>query len=86
MSDRVGTAQFYVCEHSGWHSLIKDFPNAPISKTISVPTTTLDKLLIDHSLTREGAVRIVKVDVDGAEILVLSGALKTIALHCIALG
>ncbi|MCB1226108.1 MAG: FkbM family methyltransferase [Verrucomicrobiales bacterium] len=83
LSDCDGTAQFYVCEHPGWHSLMKDFPNAPIAQTIDVVTTTLDQMLNDYSLMCESSVRVVKIDVEGAELLVLSGASQTLTMRCV---
>jgi len=74
VSNKNGTADFYVCEHPGWHSLREEFPGAPIREKITVETTSLDTFLIGKSLNEPGSVRLAKVDIEGAEFQAFSGA------------
>jgi len=81
MSDQRGRMSFYVCDHPGWHSLIAEFPQAPITKAIEVETWSLDELLKLRGLDHSGAVKMAKVDVEGAEHLVFRGAAEAVAQH-----
>jgi len=81
MSDQRGRISFYVCDHPGWHSLIAEFPQAPITKAIEVETWSLDELLKLRGLDHFGAVKMAKVDVEGAEHLVFRGAAEAVAQH-----
>lgn len=78
VSDLRGRMSFYLCDHPGWHSLIADFPQAPIKEVIEVDTLSLDTLLSECGLNSADSVRLVKVDVEGAEHLVLRGAAEAI--------
>lgn len=81
ISDQRGRMSFHVCDHPGWHSLIAEFPQAPINKAIEVETWSLDELLKVRGLAHSGAVKMAKVDVEGAEHLVLSGASEAVSHH-----
>jgi FkbM family methyltransferase len=81
VSDRRGTATFFVCEHAGWHSLIEDFPRAPLKESLTVETWSLDDFLRSQKLDHAGAVRLAKVDVEGAEAMVIRGAKAAIENH-----
>lgn len=81
VSDQCGRMSFCICEHPGWHSLIAHFPQAPIKEVIEVDTWSLDGLLMDRGLNRPGAVKLAKVDVEGAEHLVFLGATAAISEH-----
>ncbi len=81
VSDQCGRMSFCICEHPGWHSLIADFPQAPIKEVIEVNTWSLDELLMNRGLNHAGAVKLAKVDVEGAEHLVFFGASRAISQH-----
>jgi len=72
LSNKEGEAAFYVASRKddGSHSLIKGVPATSI-ETIIVKTTTLD-----HHLEKFGRITpaLIKIDVEGAESLVLDGA------------
>ncbi len=74
-----------VCEFSlstrlGWSSM---FPNelaqTAVSRTISIQTRTLDDLIGEAGVADSCRLSLVKMDVEGAEPLVLAGALRTLA-------
>jgi FkbM family methyltransferase len=67
-SNQEGTTQFYLSNGWSGSSLTTDNPDA--NKTVTVKTVTLDKQLSD------GHVDVLKMDVEGAEALVLEGAEK----------
>lgn len=81
VSDQRGKMSFCICEHPGWHSLIAHFPQAPIKEVIEVDAWSLDELLVDRGLNRPGAVKLAKVDVEGAEHLVFLGASAAVSQH-----
>ncbi|MEH3053495.1 MAG: FkbM family methyltransferase [Patulibacter minatonensis] len=55
----------------------RDYPEAPDFERLTVRTRQLDDLVEEHAL----APRVIKIDVEGAELLVLRGARRTIATH-----
>ena len=65
LSNKEGTANLYLAEERGQHSLIGN------GKKIRVKTAKLDTIL-------EGKVDLVKIDVEGGELLVLEGMKETI--------
>jgi hypothetical protein len=68
VSDRIGAMSFYLHPTSGMsNSLVNAWKDA---RTIQVSTSTLDAWAQDHAI---GAIRLVKIDVEGAELLVLQG-------------
>lgn len=74
VSDSVGSIDFYVAQsdHSGIASL-RDL-GARTATKITVPTNTLDNLLFNQP-----PVRLIKIDVEGAEFKVLTGAKAVLA-------
>jgi FkbM family methyltransferase len=94
VSNSVGTADFHLAESAESHSLVKTHANghrvpgtdrivgALTGKKITVPTQTLATILKDRSAD------LVKVDVEGAEWLVLEGAkpvVKQVRRWCVEL-
>ncbi|MDO8056060.1 MAG: FkbM family methyltransferase [Candidatus Hermodarchaeota archaeon] len=94
VSNQVGTADFHLAESAESHSLVKTHANghrvpgtdrivgALTGKKITVPTQTLATILKDRSAD------LVKVDVEGAEWLVLEGAkpvVKQVRSWCVEL-
>jgi len=68
VSDRIGAMSFYLHPTSGMsNSLVNAWKDA---RTIQVRTSTLDAWAQDHAI---GTLRLVKIDVEGAELLVLRG-------------
>ncbi len=74
VSDSVGSIEFYVAksDHSGIASL-RDL-GARAATKITVPTNTLDNLLVNQA-----PIRLLKIDVEGAEFKVLMGAKAILA-------
>jgi len=70
LSDSNGTAQLYLGEKSGWHSLISAQGNTNNS-TIEVEKRSLDSVLDKNNIHQ---VDMMKIDVEGAEMEVLTGA------------
>jgi len=72
VSNKKGTEKFYLADYRGKDSIIKDGSELG---TLEVETDTLDNIL--HSLHLQ-KVDWIKIDVQGAEVLVLEGAQDTI--------
>lgn len=70
VSDREGTATFYLSDKMGMHSLLEKNGSG---KTITVPSTTLDRLY------EETDIHFIKIDVEGAERSVFDGMQKLLA-------
>jgi FkbM family methyltransferase len=74
LSDKPGHVAFFVHgSNLGKHSLIR---SDEAVRTVTVPATTLDEFVRAKELTR---LDVVKLDVEGAEALVLAGAMDTIS-------
>jgi FkbM family methyltransferase len=84
-SDQVGTATFYEESLTGQNnSLIQDYDVLKTNVNRSgveckitsreVPTTTLDQLVVDRKLVPN----LVKIDIEGAELLALKGAFEVL--------
>jgi len=72
LSDREGNATFYLGKKSGWGSLFfSRYAATPEKKTITVKTRKFDNILKEEGIN---TVDIIKIDVEGAELLVLRGA------------
>lgn len=74
VSDRVGTATLHLSPGSSNHSLLSGYTQAQGAR--EVRTVTLDSFLSDRGVER---LDFVKIDVEGAEPLVLAGMLRTIS-------
>jgi FkbM family methyltransferase len=70
LGERPGTSSFFRCTDSAFNSL-KDTARQAVSSVIEVHVTTLDEFVVANNVSR---VDFVKVDVEGAEGLVLAGA------------
>jgi FkbM family methyltransferase len=72
--------EFSLSTRLGWSSM---FPNElaqkAVSRTISIQTRTLDDLIGEAGVADSSRLSLVKMDVEGAEPLVLAGALRTLA-------
>lgn len=83
VSDQVGTIDFFLCQdNTGSSSMLEmsdihktAYPSTQKNTKLTVPTTTLDKLLVDVKLDKEV---MLKIDVQGAELIVLRGAEETL--------
>lgn len=72
LSDKEGTATFYLGKRSGWGSFFfSQYAAAPEKKPITVKTQKLDNVLKEEGIN---TVDIIKIDVEGADLLVLRGA------------
>ena len=72
LSDREGQALFYPGKRSGWGSLFfSPGTTAEQEKPLTVKTRRLDEILEEVGID---SVDIIKIDVEGAELLVLRGA------------
>jgi FkbM family methyltransferase len=74
ISNREGKTNLYIAPSSGWHSIIDCQKNS--AGFLEVPCTTLDNLLKELSISR---VDWIKIDVEGAEQMVLEGSKETLA-------
>jgi FkbM family methyltransferase len=77
LSDSAGQASLYLGARCGFHTLLKDQPERQAG-VIQVPIQTLDEAL--HQLGC-AAVDMIKIDVEGAELEVLKGALGTLKMN-----
>ncbi len=83
VSDHVGTAVFFVNEHDATHSLLpratatrRYYPTWAGPRTrIDVGTTTLDAYAAEHGID---TVHVLKLDIQGGELLALAGADRTL--------
>ena len=76
LSDNDGTASFYPGKKSGWGSLFfSPYGSTPTQKPIIVKTRKLDDLLNEQ---RIDSIDIIKIDVEGADLMVLKGAHSTL--------
>jgi len=77
VSDKNGRTKLYICEHDTGHHTINQYegiknykPNTDDKENfIEIDTVTLDDFLKD----KEKAVDVIKIDIEGAEMLALSG-------------
>jgi FkbM family methyltransferase len=75
IGDRNGTALMYITGKSNWHSLHPP----PFSKgEMKVPVTTLDSLLMPYHLP---SVDLVRMDLEGYEVVVIEGMRRTLEKH-----
>lgn len=78
LSDSATTLSLQVSENGldGWNTFAKNAGNK-FTTTIDVPVNTLDNYLKESEISAE-RIRFIKIDVEGWEIPVIRGALKTI--------
>jgi FkbM family methyltransferase len=74
LSDHDGESLLYLGTKSGFHTLLPGAPERD-QGSMKVRTRSLDSLLPELGV---GAVNVLKIDVEGAELLVLKGAAETI--------
>ncbi|MEC5293426.1 MULTISPECIES: FkbM family methyltransferase [unclassified Aurantimonas] len=84
LSDRSGTAQFHVTKADTASSLlspgkemVSSSPQTGLAETIAVPTARLDEIIAEMNLPVANC--FIKIDVQGAESLVMAGAPDTLA-------
>ena len=88
LAETDGSVVLRLTSHSGAHSLLEvgdmRYYDAPVETLtpIEVRAVTLDSLLADHRLDR---LDILKMDIQGAELLALRGGAKLLARHAIRL-
>jgi FkbM family methyltransferase len=73
VSDHVGSAAFNVTQWSVYDSLLTPNETIAVDSQEIVALTTLDQIV-------DGPVRVLKIDVQGAEVAVLRGATRTLAV------
>lgn len=71
---KVGTAEFHVGHNTEHSSLIEDKAFGVYVDTITVKTTTVDQIIIDHQFEH---VDLLSIDTEGAELEVLAGVTFT---------
>lgn len=79
VNDMVGTATLFISNHAGWHSLNNQFQSDTRLGTQKVITTSLDVFCINHGLCDYGAIKLLKIDVESAEDMVINGAKQLIS-------
>jgi len=72
IGDRDGTALMYITGKSNWHSL---HPPVSAKGEMKVPVSTLDSLLMPYNLA---SVDLVRMDLEGYEIVVIEGMKRTL--------
>jgi FkbM family methyltransferase len=70
LGDANKETELYLGKQSGWHSLVPSLPNRN-NGTIKIAEKTLDSVLAE---TKDGRVDVMKIDVEGAEMALLKGA------------
>jgi FkbM family methyltransferase len=79
LSDRSGVAQMHQAHHNALASLVPD--QSPVRHLVAfgapfeVPTVRFDEWRAQHA---PGAIRLMKIDVEGAELMVLNGMPETV--------
>lgn len=76
VTNHEGRIKLYTARSSGWHSINPQIARS--SKYVEVPCKTLDNVLKELSISK---VDWIKIDVEGAEPMVLEGSQETLALN-----
>ncbi len=78
LSNENGLAPFYLGKKTGWHTLLPNQKRRS-KKVIDVQVRTLDSLLKEASFNKK--IDMIKIDVEGSEIMVLQGAEETLKVN-----
>jgi FkbM family methyltransferase len=81
LSDKNGSAELFIGEKSGWHSLLGE--KGSTHRKLDVTVRTLDSILDEINFNRP--INVMKIDVEGAEQKVLKGANKLLGQQNIVL-
>lgn len=78
--DHDGEVTLFLNEHRGWHSTVRGFNTASSRQIeeVRVPMRSLDTIAQREGLLQRDAIRLIKIDVEGAEHAVIDGASKLI--------
>jgi len=78
--DHDGEITLFLNEHRGWHSILRGFNTAssPQVEEVRVPLRSLDTIVQREGLLQRDAIRLIKIDVEGAEHAVIGGASRLI--------
>jgi FkbM family methyltransferase len=91
IADKPGTRKFYVRGRNDSNSLLpsakygqryEHIEGATINKIIDVPVTTIDEFCSDESISE---IQILKIDIEGSELMALRGATEKLSGHLIGL-
>lgn len=94
IGDRIGTTDLHLCHHGVNHSLLRanpafrdryDVTSMADRGTIAVEVTTLDNVLFHQRADQPFWGDVIKLDVQGAEILILSAAQRTLQDRAVAI-
>jgi len=85
VGDHQGTVQLFMSPHAGWHTIVPGFNQGLFGcqGRLDVPIVSLDAYAAEHGIGSQGTIRLVKVDVEGAEAAVLRGAADLIRIRAI---
>jgi FkbM family methyltransferase len=79
VSDMEGSREIFLYNSYGHHSLSPEHVSAPVSKEI-IHSVTLDNFCREKSVEK---IDVLKIDVEGFELEVLSGAHELLSKHCV---
>jgi len=85
LSNSAGSFELWMSKNNlGWNTAI-EAKKTPDQEKITVPTRTFDDFVWPHILSKHnGRIDVLKIDVEGAEWLVLAGMHKALSsLHCL---
>ena len=81
MTDHDGEVELFLSHHAGWHSIRADFNEETRLGSTFVSAVKMDSYCRKVGLDHKGALRLVKIDVEGAEWEVIKGAASAIEYH-----